>query len=279
MKNGTAYADMHIHSNESDGMLTAEEIIRIAQKIKNLKAVSITDHDTAQGSRIAEKYKQDSVEIITGIEFSCEKNNEEVHILGYFFDADNNVLLQTEKRLLDIRSKRIEKFIEKLNDKKIRISLSDVYKYSTGKAVGRPHVAQAIFHKGYTQSIDEAYSKYLLKESPTYVPRAKMTVEEAIQVIKLSGGISVIAHPSSVHNQKTIEQIISMGIDGLEVYHPMNSAENTIKYLKIAEEKKLFITGGSDFHFSQRNDRASIGECNVAYRHVKDIKNYVKKNL
>lgn len=271
-----ASADMHIHSNESDGTLKPEEIIRIAQKIKNLKAISITDHDTAEGSRIALNYSPKNVEVISGIEFSCERNNEEVHILGYFIDAYNKFLLQAEEKLLNIRSLRIEKFIEKLNDKKIKINSFDVYKFSTGKAVGRPHVAQAIFHKGYTKSVDEAYCKYLIKDSETYVPRIKMDVEEALKIIILSGGISVIAHPSSVKNNNTISEIIKLGVHGIEAYHPMNSADNTHRYLNLAKEHNLFITGGSDFHNSSQHDRASMGECTVDYCQIENIKKYLK---
>lgn len=269
-------ADMHIHSNESDGTLKPEEIIRVAQKIKNLKAISITDHDTAQGSRIALDYTSKNIEVIAGIEFSCERNDEEVHILGYFIDVYNKFLLETEEKLLNIRALRMEKFIEKLNDIKIKISIEDVYKFSTGKAVGRPHVAQTVFHKGYTKSVDEAYNKYLIKGSKTYVPRIKMDVEQAIKIINLSGGISVIAHPSSVKNSNTIMEIINIGIQGIEAYHPMNSAENTQRYLNLAKENNLFITGGSDFHNSRQHDKASIGECTVDYCQIEKMKKYVQ---
>ncbi|NMC56010.1 MAG: PHP domain-containing protein [Eubacteriaceae bacterium] len=269
-------ADMHIHSNESDGTLKPEEIIRVAQKINNLKAISITYHDTAQGSRIALDYMPKNIEVIAGIEFSCERNDEEVHILGYFIDVYNKFLLETEEKLLNIRALRIEKFIEKLNGIKIKISIDDVYKFSTGKAVGRPHVAQAIFHKGYTKSVDEAYCKYLIKESETYVPRIKMDVEQAMEVINLSGGVSVIAHPSSVKNRNTISEIINIGIQGIEAYHPMNSPDSTLKYLNLAKENNLFITGGSDFHNSRQHDKASMGECTVDYYQIEKIKNYLK---
>jgi predicted metal-dependent phosphoesterase TrpH len=171
---------------------------------------------------------------------------------------------------------RIEKFVEKLNDKKIKINKEDIYKFSTGKAVGRPHVAQAIFHKGYTKSADEAYGKYLVKDSETYVQRTKMDVEEAMEIINLSGGISVVAHPSSVKNQNTISEIIKLGIQGIEAYHPMNSADNIQKYLTLAKEHNLFVTGGSDFHNSSRHDRASLGECTVDYCQIEKIKKYLK---
>lgn len=270
------FADMHIHSNESDGTLKPEEIIRVAQKIKNLRAISITDHDTAEGSRIALNYLPKSIEVISGIEFSCERNNEEVHILGYFIDVFNKYLLQAEESLLGTRKLRIEKFIDKLNNNKIKISADDVYKYSKGKAVGRPHVAQAIFHNGYTRSLEEAYCKYLIKESETYVPRAKMDVEEALEIVRVSGGISSLAHPSSIKNQNTVQEIINLGIQGIEAYHPMNSSANTQSYLCLAKEHNLFVTGGSDFHNLRQHDRASLGGCTVDYFHIEKMKKYLK---
>jgi hypothetical protein len=267
-------ADMHIHSNESDGVLKPEEIIRIAQKIPNMAAISITDHDTVEGSRKAINYPDKKIEFIPGIEFSCEKNSEEVHILGYYIDVGNEILSQTEKRLLRLRERRIHNFINKLNENGIRITIEDVHEYSTGKAVGRPHLAQAIFHHGYTQTMEEAYGNYLSAGCATYVPRSKMTVEEAMRVIECAGGISVIAHPSSLKNQNIVKEIIGMGIMGIEVYHPMNSNQNIEDYLKLAKENNLFITGGSDFHSSQRAGRPLFGQYNINYDHVKRMKKY-----
>jgi hypothetical protein len=267
-------ADMHIHSNESDGVLKPEEIIRIVQKIPSMAAISITDHDTAEGSRKAIEYPNKKIEFIPGIEFSCEKNDEEVHILGYYIDVDNPLLFQTEKRLLRLREMRIHNFIKKLNENDIDITTEDVYKYSTGKAVGRPHLAQVLFHKGYTQTIEDAYNNYLSAGCATYVPRSKMSVEEAMHVIKSVGGLSVIAHPSSIKNQNTVKEIIDMGIMGIEVYHPMNSEQNMKSYLKLAQKYNLFITGGSDFHSSQRAGRPQLGQYNIDYEHIEKMKKY-----
>lgn len=271
---GKFVADMHIHSNESDGSLSPEEIIRIAEKIPNMAAISITDHDTTEGSRKAIQYVNKKVDFIPGIEFSCERGGEEVHILGYYIDVNNDLLSQTEKKLLSLREKRIHNFIKKLNENGIHITTEDVYKYSTGKAVGRPHVAQAIFHKGYTQTIEDAYNKYLSAGCPTYVPRDKMSVEEAMKVIETAGGISIIAHPASLKNQETVQDIVDMGVMGIEVYHPMNSNDNIRNYQNLANEKNLFITGGSDFHYAQRANRPQLGQYSVDYAHIEKMKQY-----
>lgn len=110
-------ADMHIHSTASDGRLTPEELIRMAEKIPYLAAIAITDHDTPEGGRRALHYGSSIIKIIAGIEFSCIYGEEEAHILGYYIDTENEDLVQTEKKMLVARRQRAMRFVEKLQEK------------------------------------------------------------------------------------------------------------------------------------------------------------------
>ncbi len=269
---GQKIADMHIHSTESDGRLTPEEIVRMAEKISHLAAVAITDHDTTAGSHRALAYGSQSVEIVAGIEFSCVRRNKEVHILGYYIDVENKELLNVEEKMLDFRVQRAEKFVRKLNEHGIAVTLEDVYRYAGGKAVGRPHIARAILRGGYVQSLEEGYEKYLSPQSETYVPRQKMHVEEAVRLIENAGGCSVFAHPASVKDPSLVEEVIALGVRGIEVYHPTHSAEASKCFLDLAQKHGLYITGGSDFHFSNPMRCTVIGECGVDYREILKMK-------
>lgn len=265
-------ADMHIHSNQSDGRLTPEEIIRMAQKIPHLAAIAITDHDTPEGSRRALAYGSKRLEIIPAIEFSCVRYGEEVHILGYYIDIDDHGLLQTEEKMLAFRAQRAEQFVEKLNENHIGITLSDVYRYAGGKAVGRPHIAQAILSGGYVQSLEEGYQKYLSPQSATYVPRQKMPVEEALKLIENAGGCSVLAHPVSIQNQSLVDEVIALGIKGLEVYHPTHTAQASEHYFALAQQHGLYKTGGSDFHFANHRRHMLIGQCGIDCEEVRRMR-------
>lgn len=243
------YFDLHVHTNHSDGIFSPQKVIELAIK-KGLCGIAITDHDTITGIIPALEYCKNfnDFTIIPGIEFSTVKNEEEVHILGYFINPFDDGILEITDKLKKSRYNRSIKMIEKLNDLGINIILEDVLEISGGELIGRPHIARALINKGYVNSIDEAFNKYLDKGKPAYVERFKLTTEEAISIIKNSGGYAVLAHAGLLKNKEIIEYCINLGIDGLECIHSKHEALDT-EYLKvIAKTNNLIITGGSDFH-------------------------------
>ncbi|NLZ54042.1 MAG: phosphatase, partial [Thermoanaerobacteraceae bacterium] len=142
----------------------------------------------------------------------------------------------------------LEKILIKLNNIGIQISIKDVYKKAQGSSLGRPHVALALIEKGYVNSIQEAFEKYLGKGRPAYVPREKLTPFDAIKIIKKSNGIPVLAHPGLLENDSIIPELISNGLMGIEVIHKDHTQTNTAHYTKLALENNLLLTGGSDSH-------------------------------
>ncbi len=270
-------ADMHIHSTASDGRLTPEELIRMAEKIPYLAAIAITDHDTPEGGRRALHYGSSIIKIIAGIEFSCIYGEEEAHILGYYIDTENEDLVQTEKKMLVARRQRAMRFVEKLQEKNVAVTWDEVQRQAGGKAIGRPHIARAILRKGYVKTLDEAYEKYLSPQSDTYVPRQKMSVEEAVKVIEAAGGCSVLAHPAEIKNQSLIKGIIALGVKGIEVYHPSHDAAANAKYLDLAQRHGLFVTGGSDFHFNDNTRTWLVGDYGVECEQVRRMEEVYKK--
>jgi len=245
----TMKVDLHIHTTFSDGKFTPEQVVKKANELK-LYAIAITDHDTVDGilPAIIESKKYKGLEIIPGIELSTYHGDQEVHILGYYIDYGD---LNLKNQLLELqqhRKKRLEKILAKLNNIDVNISINDVNKYSDGTSVGRPHIAQALIEKGYVSSIKEAFDKYLGKGRPAYVPRKKLTPFEAIKLIQNSNGIPVLAHPGLLEDDSIIYELINNGILGIEVIHKDHTQDDTNRYIKIALEHNLLLTGGSDSH-------------------------------
>lgn len=239
--------DMHMHTTYSDGKYTPKQLIDMAMK-KGLNGISITDHDTVQGLKEANEYANEKKFLfINGIEFSTFLDDKEIHVLGYKIDYNNENLIKMTKKLKDSRESRGIQMIKKLNELGIKIDESDLYNYSV-ESIGRPHIANILVDKGYVKNKDEAFSKYIGNDCPAYVERYKLSVDEAINLIKDSGGISVVAHPYLINNDDYLYKIIDMGIDGIEVYHSKHSYNTSIKYKYIAQKYNLYITGGSDFH-------------------------------
>lgn len=265
-------ADLHIHTTASDGLLTPEEVVQWAIH-KKLRAVAITDHDTVKGIQPAMKASSElKLEIIPGIEFSSEHMEEEIHILGYYIDYNNTWLQSKLDEMYQSRYERAIKMIDKLKAIGIAISLEQVQRIAEQGTIGRPHIARAMIEKGYIDNIKDAFKQYIGKDGPAYVERYRISCQEAIDIIKQLGGVPVLAHPGLINYTEYIREILDMGIEGIEVYHSKHDNENMRYALRLAAEKELLITGGSDCHGMFLNDQPILGNVWVDYKYVELLK-------
>ena len=266
--------DLHIHSkNCSDGNLPVDQIIKEA-KARNIKLMSITDHDSigcqTQARTLAE---QNQISYINGVELNISfstpdyNNNKAVSLdlLGYQYDLDNKMLQKKLEQLSRHREERAEKILEKLNTefKKENIQaftkddLAAIQKSADG-ALGRPHIADYMIKKGIVKDRKEAFEKYLVACNVAKYP---LSLEEASNLVRNAGGKVVIAHPNDPYgtslvkltkslNEQTdiIEQSMLSYIDGIECWHSRNTPETTEHYTRFSKKHNLLITGGSDCH-------------------------------
>lgn len=244
-------ADLHIHTTASDGRFSPLNIIEQATQAE-LSYIGITDHDTVDGLLQLHEMQDTlppGLSIISGIELSTDLPDNEVHILGYCIDIFNVELRRQLKTLIAHRHDRAQQMINKLNHLGYSITYRQVLTLAGhATAIGRPHIAQALVENEYFASIAEVFDTLLAKGGAAYVPHYKFTPKQVIQLIITAGGIPVLAHPGLVGNDELVLQIISSGVLGLEVYHPKHTQEQIQKYLRLAQEHQLAITGGSDFH-------------------------------
>ena len=258
--------DLHIHSCYSDGIYTPEQIAKAATR-KGIKCISITDHDSIAAQYIVNtEYNNKDLIIIPGIELSTEYRDMELHILGYFIDIENSSLKELVNNLNKQRLKRVEKILYNLKGYDINIKLDDLG-VDLDSTIGRSHIANAMVKKGYFDNYKTAFRSYLIKGKPGYVKCCKLTYREALDIIRESGGIPVLAHPGQIYKKIEVENIIKelkcFGLNGVEVYHPSHSAIDTNKFFNMAKKYKLSITGGSDFHGRANFDDESIGSCGI----------------
>lgn len=244
-------ADLHIHTTASDGRFTPAQIIIAAQQ-SGLSYIAITDHDTVDGLLQLNHLKEpipDSLCIIPGIELSTDLPENDVHILGYHIDIFNAELRNQLEILISHRHERAKEMISKLHGLGYTITYERVLELAgNATAIGRPHIAKALVEKEYFTTISDVFIALLDKNGPAYVPHYKLTPEQVIKLIKQAGGIPVLAHPGLVGNDDIVRRVIKAGICGLEVYHPKHDENQIQKYLAMANEHHLLITGGSDFH-------------------------------
>ncbi|MFV0440642.1 MAG: PHP domain-containing protein [Lachnospirales bacterium] len=282
----TYTCDLHTHTSFSDGTLSPSDLIKLAYK-KNIKAVSITDHDTITGIYEGrEEAKKLGVNFINGIELSClTADNIELHILGYDFDIDDNfkngIAMAVEQRA--IRNKKI---IKLMNNANINIPFDFLETFPNQSIVTRAHFAKFLIENGYAKDKNDAFSKYLTRGCKTYVPKQYISPKECIDILHKSKGVSVLAHPTLYGLGKgEIEKLVlflkDLGLDGIEVVHSTYSSEQEKFLRKIANKYNLLQTGGSDFHGAIKKNLelgTGYGSLHIPYSIYEDIINY-KKNL
>lgn len=268
--------DLHLHTTASDGSMTPEELVKKAISLK-YQVIAITDHDTVSG--LAEGIttaKNKEIEVIPGIELNTDYKQNEIHILGYYIDYHNHILIDKLEQLKEMRFNRACKMVSRLQELGIDISWQEVLN-EAGKdsIIGRSHLGKILLKKDYVASWDEAFDRYIGIGCPAYVSRKKITPLTAIKLIKNSGGAAVLAHPGLIDDQKLIPEIVEMGIDGLEVFYYEHSRTQISKYKNMAESLNLLITGGSDDHGPGNKDGIRLGKIHLDYSIVENLKNYL----
>lgn len=247
-------ADLHCHTTCSDGSETPATVIQLAKEA-GLSALSITDHDTVKAYEQAIPLaKEAGITLISGVEFSTVLDNQSVHLLGYGFQIDHDAIQQLCAKHKDRRKNRNLAVIELLAKHGMPLDYQEVIDAvptemaSKERSIGRPHIAFAMIKKGYVQTIQEAFNKYLGDRCPCYVQGATFSVDETIDTIHQAKGIAVIAHPHLIKNTSLLTQLLAKKLDGIECYYGNFMSHAHQRWVKIAKHRNWIITGGSDFH-------------------------------
>ena len=252
-------ADLHIHSNCSDGSDTVEEL---AEKINSsdLDIVALTDHDTTDGLKKFGELISSDKKFIRGIELTCLAGEIKCHILGYYINPETPELKALIEKGKVLRRQKLETRIKYLKDVHgIELTKEELDWLYSRRSVVKTHLANILVKRGLAKSNIPAMKKYL---DDCKTGNTKFDGIEAINVIKKSGGIPVWAHPLGGEGEEHIsqdllqKQLIKMkeyGIEGLECYYSRYSEEEMKFLVKTAKEHNLFITGGSDYHGTNKD--------------------------
>ena len=270
------FVDLHVHTTYSDGSLTPEEVVTIAQK-KKLVAIGIADHDTTDGILPALKEgAKRGVEVIPAVELSAEieGSSEEAHILGYFIDWEDSEFQQQLAVFRKTRENRALEMADRLSRIGIELDRNTLLNKVSTTSIGRLHFAKAMVKQGYAKDIYEAFGKYLIAGKPAYVPKYRLTPENAIKMITDVGGIPVLAHPyfGSHVNREFIGKLAESGLLGIEVWHSKHSQNVTENFTRLAYELGLLITGGSDCHGPFGDQPSLVGTLNIPFSILVELK-------
>jgi predicted metal-dependent phosphoesterase TrpH len=265
------FADLHLHTFFSDGTFSPEELVGHGQRL-GFAALALTDHDSVEGCpRMVAACEAAGIFFIAGTELTAEHNDTEIHILGYFVDTQNEKFLSDIARFQAVRQNRIREMVARLNELNVPLEVETVFALANCKSPGRPHVARALVKAGLVANLDEAFERFLKKSRPAWVPKAKMSALEAIELIHRAGGLAVVAHPGLNRTDDVIPALVEAGLDGIECFHTKHSTTTSERYLEMADKFHLLITGGSDCHGFSKG-KPLIGTVKLPYEHVEKLK-------
>lgn len=246
--------DLHTHSNCSDGTYTPAEVARSAKEL-GLSAVALTDHNTTKGLKeFMEAGRQYGIITVPGCEFSTENNGKEVHIVGLFFKEKYWPEVDDFLDLMKIAKRNSnERMIENLQQRGYDVRIEDVMELIEGRRdFNRAHVARVLMHKGYVQSVEEAFATLLKEGNGIYTPARKITSLAAIRFIKTFGATAIMAHPLLNMTYSEMREFLPLakeaGLDAIETAYTEFDEEMTVTARSLADEFGLKQSGGSDFH-------------------------------
>ncbi len=257
-------ADLHTHTNRSDGVLSPAELYR-AMADWGLQVAGVADHDTLAGYRelaadIAAGRLSSGPQLIAAVEINSiadralvdlgvELEEGELHMLGYGMRVDDPAFLAQMEAQKGARMARLLMIVEALRRLDVPVDEQIAPVLASDEAVGRPHIARAMVAAGHVESVQEAFDKWIDRNGPAYVPRQGMKSRAAIDAIHAAGGIVVLAHyPAAPEQPQLVKRLLDWGIDGIEVYYRRFGADTVARMEALARSHGLLATGGSDYH-------------------------------
>ena len=215
----------------------------------NLVAIALTDHDTLDGVNAARAAATPlGVRIVPGCEFSVKAPWGEMHLLGYFLTPGHQALESFLTETREARKRRGQEMVARLQRAGVPIDLSDVESQANGGALGRPHVARALIHRGAADDFNDAFTRFLGRGKAGYVPKPLPALETVTALIHEVGGVAVAAHLGEHGTEPQLRQFQTAGLDGVEIRHPRHSPAAEARLGRLADKLGLVVSGGSDWH-------------------------------
>jgi len=246
--------DLHTHTTASDGSYQPRDLVRLAAET-GLKAVAITDHDTAAGNLEAlQAGSEFGVEVVPGVEISADSPYGSLHILGLFIRPDDQAMEAVLQELRVYRDERNRRMVDRLAELGIVITMDELLAQAGGELVGRPHFAAVLIKKGVVRTSNEAFDVYLKTGAKAYMDKKRLPTDQAIAMIQAAGGLPILAHPYAVRArdpeqfEDRLRALMNQGLRGIEVYYSDHTDNDLYYFADLARRFNLAVSGGSDFH-------------------------------
>jgi predicted metal-dependent phosphoesterase TrpH len=267
--------DLHTHTTASDGRQSPAELIRRAADAR-VEVLSVTDHDTVAGcASAAVACAQSGIEFVPGIEMTAVLDEVDVHVLGYFIDPECPSLLAFLAEQREHRIERVREMVRRLATCGISLDVDAILGpglADSTKSAGRPWIARALVAGGFVADTNEAFARWLTRGQPAFVARSGAAPDAVFATIHKAGGVVSLAHPGLLRRDDWVRQFAGNGMDALEAYHSSHDAEATDRYLRLAEELKVAVSGGSDYHGDDSHGPGGPGSVALPREHYERLR-------
>ncbi len=271
--------DLHVHTTASDSTFSPRETVRRAAEI-GLRAVAVTDHDTAAGHEEARAAAAElGIEFVPGIEIST-RCGVAVHILGYYFDAEEHGMRALLDWIVADRDARNRKVCALMEADGLPVHYADM-KARFGEVIGRPNFGQVLVELGLAENVNDAFARYIERGQRYFIRRNILPIETVIETVAGAGGVPVLAHPFQYRKddaelRELIRHCMDHGLRGMECRYSGYDGEKAAYLEALADEYGLVKTGGSDYHGDNKpqiNLGTGIGgELRVPYAWLERLK-------
>ena len=264
-----------MHTTASDGRCEPAELVHRAWTL-GIRTLSVTDHDTvAAVAEVAKVGASLGMEVVAGIEITAVLAERDVHVLGYFFDPDSEILEGFLQEQRTDRVRRVREMATKLASLGKPIDVEQITGApgtKPGRALGRPLVASALVKAGHVADIRQAFDEFIGEGKPAYVARRGGTPVEVVKIVGQAGGIASLAHPGPLGNDALIPELVDGGLVAIEAYHSDHDSAATAHYLALAAQYGLAVSGGSDYHGEVGHRRNGLGIVGLPDEHYRVLK-------
>jgi len=254
--------DLHLHTTASDGRLAPADLVRLAAA-SGLTTIAVTDHDTTAGLAEARAAAGAAgLRLIDGIEITAVEDGRDVHVLGYFFNAEDDGLRAFLRDQRADRLRRVREMSVRLASLGAPVDLEphlEAAARQAGRSIGRPLVADALVQAGHVRDRAEAFDRLLAVGRPAFVPRRGAPLEAVAGIVAAAGGITSLAHPGLTGIDERIARFAAAGLDALEARHSDHDPSVEARYRRMARGLGLAVSGGSDFHADPSHHAPALG--------------------
>ena len=252
--------DLHTHTTASDGQREPAALVERA-RAAGVHVLGVTDHDTTAGVAAATAAGAAlGVAVVAGIEITAVLDARDVHVLGYFVDPGSTLLAGFLSDQRADRVRRARAIGDRLRELGCPIDVDAlVAKTPPGRSLARPTIAAALVEAGHVASTKEAFDRLIGEGRPAYMGRLGASPAEVIAIVGRAGGVASLAHPGLLQRDDIIPGLAAAGLTAIEVYHSDHGEDDVARYVAVARELGLAITGGSDFHGADSHRHAALG--------------------